>query len=190
MRGRSSLILLRRVGNVGAASLDPGNQPVLLQAVERVADRPAGSIQFILEHVLRTETCPYSGAPAHNQRPTPVVELLIFKSILIPAAVLPHTVTSRCRFRLSLFDNLQGLSVCEYSYEYQEYNTWMSCIICVVEAHHRQTTVQDDVQKRTNDDILKTYLRTTGNRHTAQYQCNRDLGLKLVTTGRSNRTNL
>ena len=57
-------------------------------------------------------------------------------------------------------------------------------------AHHRQTTVQDDVQKRTNDDILKTYLRTTGNRHTAQYQCNQDLGLKLVTTGRSNRTNL
>ncbi len=28
------------------------------------------------------------------------------------------------------------------------------------------------------------------NRHTAKYQCNQDLGLKLVTTGRSNRTNL
>ncbi len=89
-----------------------------------------------------------------------------------------------------LFDNLQRLTVCEYSYEYQEYNTLDELHHLCGKAHHRQTTVQDDVQKRTNDDILKTYLRTTGNRHTAQYQCNQDLGLKLVTTGRSNRTNL
>ena len=74
-----------------------------------------------------------------------------------------------------LFDNLQGLTVCEYSYEYQEYNTLDELHHLCGKAHHRQTTVQDDVQKRTNDDILKTYLRTTGNRHTAQYQCNQDL---------------
>lgn len=66
-----------------------------------------------------------------------------------------------------LFDNLQGLTVCEYSYEYQEYNTLDELHHLCGKAHHRQTTVQDDVQKRTNDDILKTYLRTTGNRHTA-----------------------
>lgn len=80
---------------------DPGNQPVLLQAVERVADRLAGVSKFILEHMLGWKLVHIPEHPAHNQRPTPVVELLIFKSTLIPAAVLPHTVTSRCRFCLS-----------------------------------------------------------------------------------------
>ena len=45
-----------------------------------------------------------------------------------------------------LFDNLQGLTVCEYSYEYQEYNTLDELHHLCGKAHHRQTTVQDDVQ--------------------------------------------
>lgn len=53
-----------------------------------------------------------------------------------------------------LFDNLQGLAVCEYSYEYQEYNTLDELHHLCGKAHHRQTTVQDDVQKRTNDCLL------------------------------------
>ena len=48
-----------------------------------------------------------------------------------------------------LFDNLQGLAVCEYSYEYQEYNTLDELHHLCGKAHHRQTTVPEEVTEPT-----------------------------------------
>ena len=80
-----------------------------------------------------------------------------------------------------LFDYAQALSVCEDSYEDQEYYALdeLHCLSC--KTHHCESVVKYSIQQSADNYILKSYLGSAGDRHSAEYESYEDLCLELVT---------
>ena len=156
------LVLIRYIGT---ASLYPDDQSVFLQTVQSVADRLPGISKLFLKDMFGRELILVFKHSAGDQGAAPVIKLLVFQIILIltsrcsghiikppmlllmPAfpphkfGQLPLSVPARWIFPVWLFDNLQGLAVCEDCYEYQEYHALDQLHELCREAHHGQSTV-------------------------------------------------